>query len=200
MASEVDICNLALSHIGASATISSLTEASEEAFHCNLLYADARDGLLRSFPWGFATRHVALSDVGTPPGNWAYRYSYPNDCLFAREILQTNQVAGSNNPIEYEIALSDTLDSKVILTDQITATLIYTAQVTNTLVFEPMFTIALAWKMASEIAIPITRDEKSMNNAYQMYLSTLSEAKTYNANESHLDTKNAEASWITGRS
>ena len=66
--------------------------------------------------------------------------------------------------------------------------------------FEPMFIIALAWKMASEIAIPITRDEKSMNNAYQMYLATLSEAKTYNANESHLDKRNAEASWITGRS
>ena len=40
MASEVDICNLALSHIGASATISSLTEQSEEAFHCNLNIAN----------------------------------------------------------------------------------------------------------------------------------------------------------------
>ena len=118
MASEVDICNLALSHIGASATISSLTEASEEAFHCNLLFADTRDTLLRSFPWVFATRHIALSDVGTPPGNWAYRYSYPNDCLFAREILQTNTVAGSNDQIPFEIALGDAYDSRVILTDQ----------------------------------------------------------------------------------
>ena len=199
MASEVDICNLALSHIGASATISSLTEQSEEAFHCNLLYADARDTLLRTFPWGFATRHVALSDVGTPPGNWLYRYQYPNDCLYAREILQTNTVPGASDPIPFTVALSDTLDSKVILTDQVTATLVYTFQATNTLVFEPMFTNALAWKLASEVAMPLVRDEKRMQTAYEMHLQVLSEAKTYNANESHED-RNREAGWITGRS
>lgn len=198
MASEVDICNLALSHIGASATISSLTEASEEAFHCNLLYADTRDTLLRAFNWGFATRHLALSDVGSPPGNWNYRYSYPNDCLFAREILQTNSVAGSDDPIPFEIALGDAYDARVILTDQKEAVLIYTYQATNTLVFDPMFTNCLAWKLASEIAMPLTRDEKRMEAAYQMYLTTLSQAQTFNANESHID-RNKDAAWITGR-
>ena len=196
MASEVDICNLALSHIGASATISSLTEQSEEAFHCNLLYADARDALLRAYPWGFATRHLALSDVGDPPGNWSYRYSYPNDCLFAREILQTTS---GGDPIDFEIALGDAYNARVILTDQESATLIYTYKATNTLVFDSLFVIALAWRLASEIAMPLTRDEKRMQNAYQMYLSTLSEAKTFNANESQID-RNQEASWITGRS
>jgi len=196
MASEVDICNLALSHIGASATIASLTEQSEEAFHCNLLYADTRDTLLRAHPWGFATRHLALSDVGTPPGNWSYRYSYPNDCLFIREILQ---VTDNGDPIEYEVGLSDAYNSRVILTNQETATLIYTYKATNTLVFDPMFVTALAWKIASEVAMPLTRDEKRMTAAYQMYLSTLSEAKTFNSNESHID-RNKEASWISGRS
>tara|TARA_R110002051_G_scaffold118355_1_gene192098 strand:- start:434 stop:1024 length:591 start_codon:yes stop_codon:yes gene_type:complete len=196
MASEVDICNLALSHIGASATIASLTEQSEEAFHCNLLYADTRDTLLRAHPWGFATRHLALSDVGTPPGNWSYRYSYPNDCLFIREILQ---VTDNGDPIEYEVALSDAYNSRVILTNQESATLIYTYKASNTLVFDPMFVTSLAWKIASEVAMPLTRDEKRMTAAYQMYLSTLSEAKTFNSNESHID-RNKEASWISGRS
>jgi len=196
MASEVDICNLALSHIGASATISSLTEQSEEAFHCNLLYADARDALLRAFPWGFATRHLALSDVGSPPGNWSYRYSYPNDCLFAREILQTTS---GGDPIDFEIALGDAYNAKVILTNQESANLIYTYKATNTLVFDPLFIVALAWRLASEIAMPLTRDEKRMKNAYEMYLSTISEAQTFNANESQID-RNKEASWITGRS
>jgi hypothetical protein len=196
MASEVDICNLALSHIGASATISSLTEQSEEAFHCNLLYADARDALLRAYPWGFSTRHLALSDVGDPPGNWSYRYSYPNDCLFAREILQTTS---GGDPIDFEIALGDAYNARVILTDQETATLIYTYKATNTLVFDSLFIIALAWRLASEIAMPLTRDEKRMKNAYEMYITTLSEAKTFNANESQID-RNQEASWITGRS
>jgi len=196
MASEVDICNLALSHIGASATISSLTEQSEEAFHCNLLYADARDALLRAYPWGFATRHLALSDVGDPPGNWSYRYSYPNDCLFAREILQTTS---GGDPIDFEIALGDAYNARVILTDQESATLIYTYKVTNTLVFDSLFIVALAWRLASEIAMPLTRDEKRMKTAHLMYQTTISEAQTFNANESQID-RNQEAVWITGRS
>lgn len=195
MASEVDICNLALSHIGASATISSLTEKSEEAFHCNLLYSDARDALLRAHPWGFATRHIALSDVGSPPGNWSYRYSYPNDALYAREILQEDT---SGDPIQFEVALSDAYNSRVILTDQEEATLIYTYKVTNTLAFDPLFVSALSWRIAADIAMPLTRDQNRLQAAYQMYQATLSEAQAFNANEQHEDI-NREAAWINGR-
>jgi len=195
MASEVDICNLALSHIGASATISSLTEQSEEAFHCNLLYADARDSVLRAHPWGFAKRHLALSDVGTPPGNWSYRYSYPNDAIYAREILQTNT---AGDPIKFEVGLADAFNARVILTDQEDAVLVYTYKVTNTLVFDPLFVNALAWKIASDIVMPLTRDQERLKAAYQMYQGAISEAQTFNANESH-DDVNREASWITGR-
>jgi len=196
MASEVDICNLALSHVGASATISSLTEQSEEAFHCNLLYADIRDSVLISHPWNFSTRHIALSDVGSPPDTWAYRYSYPNSCLYAREILQTDKTA---DPIKFEIALADAYNAKVILTDQETASLIYTYKVTNTLVFSPMFINAISWRLAAEIAMPLTRDEKRMDMAFQMFNRAISEAKTFNSNESYSDI-NREAEWITGRS
>lgn len=196
MASEVDICNLALSHIGASATISSLTEQSEEAFHCNLLYADTRDAVLRAHPWGFATRHLALSDVGTPPGNWSYRYAYPNNCLYAREILQTTT---GGDPIKFEIALGDAYNARVILTDQDDATLIYTYKVTNTLVFDSLFINALAWKIASEICMPLTRDQDRLKAAYQMYQGAIAEAQVFNANESHGDL-NRDAEWISGRS
>jgi hypothetical protein len=195
MASEVDICNLALSHIGGDATISSLSEQSEEAFHCNLLYPDLRDAVLRAHPWAFTTRHIALSDVGSPPGNWLYRYSYPSDCLVAREILQTT-VAG--DPIAFEVALGDAYNSLVILTDLEAATLIYTHKVTNPLVFDPLFVQALAWRLAGELSMPLTRDSKRMEAAYQMYNGTLAEAFKLNANESHLPTSR-EADWITGR-
>lgn len=195
MASEVDICNRALSHIGASATISSLTEQSEEAFHCNLLYADIRDAVLRAHPWGFATRHLALSDVGTPPGNWAYRYAYPNDCIYAREILQTDT---AGDPIKFEVALGDAYNARVILTDEEDAVLIYTYKVTNTTIFDPLFTNALAWKIASEICMPLTRDQDRMKAAYQMYQGAIAEAQVFNTNESHEDILR-EAEWVTGR-
>jgi len=195
MASEVDICNLALSHIGASATISSLSEQSEEAFHCNLLYADTRDALLRAHPWGFATRHIALTDLGDAPGNWSYRYAYPNDCLYAREILQMDS---SGDPIKFEVTLGDAFNSRAILTDQEEATLVYTYKVTNTLVFDPLFVSALSWKIAADICMPLTRDQDRLKAAYQMYQLAIAEAQVFNANESHGEI-NREAEWITGR-
>jgi hypothetical protein len=124
-----------------------------------------------------------------------YRYSYPSDCLVAREILQTT-VAG--DPIAFEVALGDAYNSLVILTDLEAATLIYTHKVTNPLVFDPLFVQALAWRLAGELSMPLTRDSKRMEAAYQMYNGTLAEAFKLNANESHLPTSR-EADWITGR-
>jgi len=196
MASEVDICNFALSHIGASATIASLTEQSEEAFHCNLLYANTRDSVLRAHPWGFAKRHVALSDIGSPQGNWSYRYAYPNDCIYAREILQTTT---GGDPIDFEVGLGDSFNARTINTNQKQATLIFTYKVTNTLAFDPTFINALSWLLAANLAMPLTRDKDKMAVSQNIYQSVINEAQTLNTNESHEDI-NKEASWITGRS
>lgn len=48
MASEVDICNLALARLGDNATVASIDppEGSAQAEHCARFYAIARDSLL----------------------------------------------------------------------------------------------------------------------------------------------------------
>lgn len=195
MASEVDICNLALSHVGANSTISSLSEQSEEAFHCNLLYTDLRDSTLRAHNWGFATKYLALSDLGSPPGNWAYRYSYPNDCIRARQILQTNSALG---PIPFEVGIATAGNAPVILTDQETATLVYTVQVTDTLAFDVMFVQALAWRLAAELTMPLTRDFEKMQAALQMFQMVIGEARTVDSNEAH-EPRSITPDWISGR-
>ena len=52
MASAVDICNLALSHLGDTATVASLDppEGSAQAEHCARFYPVARDALVRGRP------------------------------------------------------------------------------------------------------------------------------------------------------
>ena len=47
MASVVEICNRALSNIGNSRSINSLTEASKEAGECSLHFEACRDALLK---------------------------------------------------------------------------------------------------------------------------------------------------------
>ena len=81
MASEVDICNLALTHIGQK-SITNLTDDTQEARVCNLFYSDTRDSLLRSHPWNFAIRRVELALLPTTPAfQFGYEFSLPSDCL-----------------------------------------------------------------------------------------------------------------------
>lgn len=59
--SAVSICNMALSRVGHHTEITaSLSENTEAARQCNLHYEPARDALLRSHPWNFATRRTKL--------------------------------------------------------------------------------------------------------------------------------------------
>lgn len=67
MASVVEICNRALSNIGNSRSINSLTEASKEAGECSLHFEACRDAVLSDFDWNFATKRVALADTSNPP-------------------------------------------------------------------------------------------------------------------------------------
>jgi hypothetical protein len=63
MATDVSICNLALSRIGAN-TITSLTaNAVKEDRLCNQFYAQFRDELLKSFAWNFALKTTPLNRV-----------------------------------------------------------------------------------------------------------------------------------------
>lgn len=172
---------MALSRIGQSQIIQSMTEKSEAARKCNLFFEQCRDAVLSDFPWPFATKFQALADIGSPPTNWSYRYRYPQDCLMARRIV----VPGIRNPAEkleipYQIAYAE--DGRVILTDQPEAELEYTVQVTDTGFFDPIFVSALAYKVATEIAMPLANKPdiaQSMANAYLAELSR-AEARAFN--------------------
>jgi hypothetical protein len=110
MASVIEICNRALSNIGNSRSINSLTEASKEAGQCSLHFDSCRDAALADFDWNFATKRLALADTNNPPPDWAYAYQYPTDCLRITEIM----VPGVRNPtaamrINYEVGLIPTV-------------------------------------------------------------------------------------------
>ena len=72
MASVVDICNLALGHLGDPATVSSIDppEGSAQAQHCARFYPIARDSLLEMHSWNFSTYREALAHL--QPAEWIY--------------------------------------------------------------------------------------------------------------------------------
>ncbi|EOW44572.1 hypothetical protein A1YG_03321, partial [Escherichia coli KTE130] len=118
MASVVEICNRALSNIGNSRSINSLTEASKEAGECSLHFEACRDAVLSDFDWNFATKRVALADTSNPPPDWEYAYQYPSDCLRITEIM----LPGVRNPtaamrVQYEVGADTDGTGKLIYTD-----------------------------------------------------------------------------------
>ena len=78
MASDVDLCNRALTLLGASARITTIGENSANGQLCQLLYDPTRLSVLAAHPWNFAKRRAVLTRLSaTPPFKWSYYYEMP---------------------------------------------------------------------------------------------------------------------------
>lgn len=178
--SVVQICNLALSHIGMN-LINLLTEPTKEAQRCNLYYPIVRDFVLEDHPWGFASRKVDLALISKKPVGFDYAYQYPTDCLLAREIYQ--EIPGLK-PIDFEVISQENLSIKMIITNQPDAVLIYTAKITDTNMFNPVFVNALTWLLASYLNKALTAKKSVGLEAYKIYESIRGRAELADATES----------------
>lgn len=173
MASQIDIFNMALSHIGATATVQDLNERSAERIICSRFYETTRDALLayKSCPWSFATKFEPLAEIGSPQEPWAYRYALPNDCITAMYIAQD---IGNNlrddQQIPFQIINSGT--GRALLTDQPTASLCYVSRIVEAERFSSPFVEAMAMRLAAFIAMPIAKSanmrDEVMNMAEQL--------------------------------
>lgn len=174
--SEVKICNMALGRIGISIFIDSLTERSQAAIVCNNYYEACRDAVLEDAPFNFSTTRAVLADLGTPPTNWLYRYALPSDCVKARRLVVPGmREPTARNRIPFEVAVEN--DAKVLYTDQPAAELIYSQRVTNPNLFSAQFIMALAWLLASEIAMPLSAAAGLGDRAVKMYAHFISQAQ-----------------------
>lgn len=158
MASEVDICNLALSHLGDEATVASIAPAedSAQAEHCQRFYPIARNTVLEAHPWSFAKKRlnlVALTD--DPPASWAYIYQYPTSCLTPLKLLGTGGTDDDDTE-DYVIEVQDD-GNKVIYTNIEDAVLVYTALISDTTKYTQLFVNAVARLLASFLAGPIVK-------------------------------------------
>lgn len=166
MTTSTDICNLALSHVGG-LRISSIEEQSETARTCRTIYPIARDQVLRDHAWGFAERRRKLSLLAnlTIPG-FEYAYQYPQDCLLAREIFRADQALP---PILYRVMRHEDNLTKMIATNEAEAILVYTCKIEDEDQFDSSFITAFAWRIAVDLAIPITKKTAFQDIAERAY-------------------------------
>jgi hypothetical protein len=157
------VFNRALSRIGISTPVTDgvATELTEAAQLCRLHLAAAIQETLRDFPWPFATRYATLQLLGGTVGvpvnrDWQYSYRRPSDCIFERRIAVVRSGAVDPTPPPFQLSFDNT-DGR-IFTNQPAAILEYTARPDCSAGRgDPLFVDALTWKLASQLAGPLTR-------------------------------------------
>lgn len=158
MASVVDICNAALSHLGDEAEVISIVppDGTAQASHCGRFYPIARDQLLEMHPWTFATVRVSLALVEAgAPSEWAYAYALPTKCLKPHAVYRPDALEDSRG--EDYIVESDADGNGIVYTNVADAVLRFTRLVEDTTKFTPGFSMALSRLLASLLAGPIIK-------------------------------------------
>jgi hypothetical protein len=168
MASAVDICNLALAHIGDPAKVSSITppDGSVQAERCARYYPMALRSLLEMHAWNFASKRVALAELATEetPENWAYAYAYPSDSVRLQHVYPPGEV-DSRQGVDFEVSALGN-GTKVIYCNEAEAEATYIANVTDTAKFSGLFVDALARLLASRLAGPTIKGTPGMKIAH----------------------------------
>lgn len=195
MASPVDICNIALAHLGDAGNVASIDppEASTQARYCARFYPLARDEVLESHTWRFNTRRKALNSVilpATVEGEWAYAYALPADCLrpFAVYVPGVTEVGKTE---DYVIEAADD-GSQVLYTDAAGAYLKYVVSVTDASRFPPSVVSLVAARLAVHLANPITRSDEKLKFAEGLFERAKSRAEALDG-----DTQSSE-DWRSG--
>lgn len=135
-ASQITICNLALSKIGGG-TITALDEGSAAASACKLIYDSVLAEVLQLRPWASCIARTTLARLAQPPAfEWANAFELPADFLGLVRLgadcnhsppyaiegrgLLTNEEAApvlyvylNNDPMSYEAALVDLIASRM---------------------------------------------------------------------------------------
>lgn len=201
MANVVEIVNLALSHLGENATVSSIDppEGSAEAEHAAMFYPQARDAMLEMYEWRFATKRVLLALTTSGTFEWGYAYALPSGMLRALAVLPATASADADGE-DYDQQL-DAGDAQIILTNCKDASLKYTARITDSTRFPPLFVDALSWLLAAHMAGPIIKGKQGLEatkGCLQMFGVLLAQAKASDANQRKVVPAN-KPGWIGAR-
>ena len=222
MATEVDICNLALAHLGDDATIASLSppEGSAQAEKAARFYPIARNSLLEMHTWNFASKRGNLALTTNSLDQWDYAYAAPADMMNPVAIISPSAqndyatrmsagdtpggitsnyaptiVAGQYSPQQFAV------EGTYIYTNQENAMLRYQAYVTDSSIFSPLFVTTLSWHLASMLAGPIIKGDQGAAEAkrsIQMMQGYLTQAKQ--SDNLHRDiTVEHIVPWTSGR-
>lgn len=180
MVSKIDICNMALAHLGQEG-ISSLTQDDERARRIHLFYEPVKAEVLRTHNWAFAAVReplVLLEDPSAP--SFPFLYQYPADGLFVRKVFAGQ---AGRKPCEFKEVYRRRINQRAIQTPAPQAVAEYTRDVQDASQFDPAFVKAFSLALAADLALTLTGDEALSRLLLTRYAQVLEEARRSNMSE-----------------
>ncbi|VVE77393.1 hypothetical protein [Pandoraea sputorum] len=189
---KVDICNIALGHLGVSETIAAMDERSKNAVLCNRNYDHVLRTVLEDFWWPFATVWVAGAQLTSdPPPGWQFTYAYPSDCARVRKIvpqggdpswyswrsLCDDPYTLRPRKIPFSIIADPDRAAMAIATNEPEAILCYTKIVDDPTLYTASFADAVALQLAARLCMPLRVDDQRTLRITQMYGAALGKAE-----------------------
>lgn len=166
MSSQVQLCNLALSRLGAN-TITSLTDGTTEAKLCNTFFDDLVEEVIAEGSWPSTIRRTSLAATTTTPSfDFTYQYQLPVDPK-ALKILNINE--------SYPNAITYVIEGDKLLCDESSVKIRYVAKITDTSEWDVYLKRAFVSRLSSELAYPITGDDRKSIQEFERYRMFLSE-------------------------
>jgi len=170
MASEPEICNLALMKYG-DKLISSIDDDTKEGRACKVLYPLMRDEIMYSHPWNFAMRRVDITGaiVTAPVFGYEFAYQLPPSCLRVWELFDPNldttssRVWLSEGQLDKTHVIPEDLweveDDKLLTNREEDVWIRYIFRVTETGKFNPAFVNCVATRLAAELAVYLAKSK-----------------------------------------
>ncbi len=171
MASTVEICNLALGWLAGN-LITSLTDESVEASLCSVNFPLARDAVLEDRAWSFAIARIGLAPIPEPE-NYNYvhgrQFKLPDGCIRVLSVDDSVDFGG-------ESTFQWSLERGHIIAEATIVYIKYIFREEDPERFPPNFTQALAARLASDLAIPLTESHTMQKTMYELYKLKLRDA------------------------
>ncbi len=163
MADAATICNLALSHLGDTATVVSIDppEESAQAKMCAIFYPQAVNTLLDLHDWSFATRRAVLPELVVKERfGWAHVFEIPADCLHTISVTDSVRHDEARIPPGASMPIPDRptdkreyrIEGRRLYTNLEAPVLSYVSSEVSPGEFSPSFILALSYYLANLIA------------------------------------------------
>lgn len=186
----LEVANMALSMVGESARVFSLDtriDTSAQAAECAKFFGPARDELLETYAWSFATRTLALTAVTKDAvrTDWTYAYALPSNLAAPLAVFPPGQTtiddsvntelvpywrapgnAATVAANGYKFAVERNANGQMVLYTHVAdAVLKYAVRVSAALQWPMKFKVAVAQRLAAFLAGVFVKGDAGINMA-----------------------------------